>query len=144
MSSLYSINSLEIFSNLKSCIEKPWSGNVFIINFNLLEVISRIFRFIKYNLYLSYNSRAFIELWKIKMKLKSWNDWKLNDASRKKLSHSSSVFINSVSRDPKRETGIRENAKWREPKKKRKRNVRENVTKEIISLIIPNYINFHP
>ena len=75
MSPLHSINSLEISSNPKFCIEKPRSDNVLLINFNafLSEVISCIFGLIKYNLYLSYNSRAFIGLWKIKMKLKSWN-----------------------------------------------------------------------
>ena len=67
MSPLYSSNSLEISGNPKSCIEKLWSDNVFLINFNafLSDVISCIFGFIKYNLYLSYNSHAFIGLWKI-------------------------------------------------------------------------------
>ena len=59
-SSLYSIYSLEISGNPKSCIERPWSGHVLLINFNafLSEVISCICGFIKYNLYLLHNSGA--------------------------------------------------------------------------------------
>ena len=70
MSSLYSINSLEISGNPKSCIEKLISMPSFQLfhfkfisfHFKLFQVISCIFGLIKYNLYLSYNSRAFIEL----------------------------------------------------------------------------------
>ena len=74
MSSLYSINSLKISGNSKSCIEKPWSDNVLLINFNAFtsEIISCILGLIKYNLYLSYKFRAFVGLWKIKIKQKSW------------------------------------------------------------------------